>query len=321
MGLNPFNSDYKIYTQSVNNQLTKKPYYSTRTVNSEKETIRYFSSTDVDLYFGNFYIGEATSILYGVSQSTMAIFGYNSYVFDDVARGSRLVEGKFEINYVKPSYLFDVMNTLAELSNASKLTINKHNPLWDRSLDMFISFGNAKQDKPAKGSQLTKISSAYVTGSQIIIDNRSGEPIKETYNFIAHDIALNVLHNDNTLTADDLLDNANGLPDNTIQKPIGELKITSAKLNGDGKEVDLLFSQKITLENLRIKVVNDPAYFEAKNLKIISEQEVKAELNPCTIENLAKLPYGLNKYLYLYIGYRDDYNYQEKEFKVEFSKG
>lgn len=93
---------------------------------ASESTKRYYSSIDAEIYFGNFYIDEVVQIAYEVSQNTMPLFGYNSYVFDEVALGSRLIRGQFSINFTSPSYLFTIMDQIEKdsivsiASNATK---------------------------------------------------------------------------------------------------------------------------------------------------------------------------------------------------------
>ena len=74
-------------------------------------TKRYYSSIDVNIYIGNTYIDEAVNIAIDVQQNTVPLFGYNSYTYDDVAQGSRIIKGMFTINMTKPKFLFDVLET------------------------------------------------------------------------------------------------------------------------------------------------------------------------------------------------------------------
>lgn len=79
------------------------------------EQKRYYSSVDVDIYFGEYYIDEIVSLEFQVEQNVMPLFGYNSYVYDDLALGNRIVSGRFAINFTSPKYLFNLLEEVALL--------------------------------------------------------------------------------------------------------------------------------------------------------------------------------------------------------------
>lgn len=175
--------------------------------------VRYFSGIDAEIYFDDIYIDEVVSIDFQVQQGAMPLFGYNSYVFDDVAVGSRMVQGSFAINFTKASYLYEVLQTLVGLqasstknvpteedditfnniikenpgTNGSNLTINSHLPLWGKSFDIVVSYGDAKQDNPIQGSSMLILENAILTSCSQQL-SMSGEPIYENYTFLARDI-------------------------------------------------------------------------------------------------------------------------------------
>ena len=71
---------------------------------------RYFSAIDAEIYFGginNTFIDEIVQITWTLEQATLPIYGYNSYVFDDLVIGSRQVTGSFSINFTKSNFLYD----------------------------------------------------------------------------------------------------------------------------------------------------------------------------------------------------------------------
>ncbi|PVC75071.1 hypothetical protein C2I27_04075 [Priestia megaterium] len=69
----------------------------------------YFSNADVKLYFGDIWIDDATSIAIQLQEDLMPIYGYNSYTFDAIARGKRLVQGQFSINFTTVGYLHEIV--------------------------------------------------------------------------------------------------------------------------------------------------------------------------------------------------------------------
>lgn len=169
------------------------------TVWSLNGTKRYFSSIDISMYIGNTYIDDAVNIAFNVKQNTASLYGYNSYTFDDVAQGSRMIQGMFTINMTKPRFLFEVLETakkessifftessnkvISEKNNVSDNATTKYGDdskaMWDIGFDIDISLGN-----DAAHYALTGV---VITGCSIQADE-SGENIKEVYSFIAKNI-------------------------------------------------------------------------------------------------------------------------------------
>lgn len=69
----------------------------------------YFSGCDVSIYFGDAWIDEIVSINFAVIEQVQPVFGYNSFVYDAAARGSRLVSGTFRINFRESFYLHKII--------------------------------------------------------------------------------------------------------------------------------------------------------------------------------------------------------------------
>jgi hypothetical protein len=70
----------------------------------------YFSGADVKLYFGDIWVDEITSITFQLQEEVMPIYGYNSFTFDAVARGKRLVTGSFGLNFTSVGYLQEIVS-------------------------------------------------------------------------------------------------------------------------------------------------------------------------------------------------------------------
>lgn len=69
----------------------------------------YFSAADVKLYFGDIWVDEITTLAFQLQEEVMPIYGYNSYTFDTIARGKRLVQGSFGINFTSVGYLQQIL--------------------------------------------------------------------------------------------------------------------------------------------------------------------------------------------------------------------
>jgi hypothetical protein len=195
------------YTNTAQ-RLGNKTLFSS-SVPSVNGTKRYFSGLDAEIYFGNTYIDETVQIAFTVQQSTLPLFGYNSYIFDAVAQGSRIINGQFVVNFTKASYLYEVLNTLADIDSNNNMTvtttkenssseqnkttnkprqleITKKAPMWNKSFNIVCSYGDAREISSVNSTML-QLDNVVITGcsQQYGID---GEPIYETYTFIARDI-------------------------------------------------------------------------------------------------------------------------------------
>ena len=165
---------------------------------------RYFSSLDSEIYIGETYIDTIVQITWAVEQAVMPIFGYNSYVFDDIAVGARQVSGSFVINFTKSGFLYDILKNTTGVSRSSLYTpddvndnsklewsstfAKEHTSAWNKNFNIRVGFGD--QTKSGTNTSLTQLHCVQITGSQQII-GLDGSPIGEVYSFIAKDIRYN----------------------------------------------------------------------------------------------------------------------------------
>ena len=185
--------------------------------NRHGASTRHFSGTDAEIYFEDYFIDEITQFAFQVQQNTLPLFGYNSYVFDDVAVGARSISGNFAINFTKSGYLYEVLNTLKQLTikNApqtrsiledgtldqhDELLINREDlsedktiehirkPLWKHSFNIVLSYGDQKKMDSPSGTMYV-LTGVQLSGSGQSF-NSSGEPIMEVYSFIAQDLLM-----------------------------------------------------------------------------------------------------------------------------------
>lgn len=155
-------------------------------IQNETTEKRYYSSTDVGIYFGDLFIEEASQLTYEISESAMVLYGYNSYVFDDVVKGARMIQGQLAIHFIRSGYLFDVLNILSQKDQKDAVKLSEHRPLWATSFDLYIKHGGANliQDD----LQFACLERITLTGCRTQYDATSGEPIKEIYSFVGKDI-------------------------------------------------------------------------------------------------------------------------------------
>jgi hypothetical protein len=81
--------------------------------------VQYFSGIDVSLFItpaGNssapVFIDEITGLQYALQEYTMPVYGYASYIPNQIIHGARIVEGQFSINMRPGDYLHELVNNL-----------------------------------------------------------------------------------------------------------------------------------------------------------------------------------------------------------------
>ena len=72
----------------------------------------YFSGADVTLYFGDIFVDDITGLEFALQERVLPVYGYNSYTYDSVARGQRLVQGSFTIAFREAGYIYRILEHL-----------------------------------------------------------------------------------------------------------------------------------------------------------------------------------------------------------------
>ena len=88
----------------------------------EQFPAEYFSGCDVKIYFDDVLIDDIVQLKFTMQEQVMPVYGYNSYKFDDVFRGAKLIQGTFVINFKTNGYLKRIVDDIT--SNNS----NTYNP-------------------------------------------------------------------------------------------------------------------------------------------------------------------------------------------------
>lgn len=212
---------------------------------------RYYSSIDAELYFGDIFIDEVSNIAWTIQQQSLPIFGYNSYCFDDVAIGSRLIQGQFAINFTEKNYL----ETLQNNSNFQKIARRMygddveskveysdfreklHLPKWDKGFDIVIGFGSNKTNKNNNiYSTYLVIDCVQITGSSMQLDD-NGERILELYTFIARDIKDSFINTG---------DSSNEQPKEKISEKHGSLSLyANLKLSSNSNQIKITSADQV----------------------------------------------------------------------------
>lgn len=188
---------------------------------------RYYSILDAELYFGNEYVEDVHDCNWRISQNVQPLFGYNSYTYDELARGNRLISGNFTIVFTSPNYLFSILSAANKanvtlIENMASYDVPKlsdtiepiqrtaaygqresghHAAMWPQDFDIDIIFG----EKTGAGDPVhIIILGCAITGCQQVLSaSGSGAPpaIMEQYSFIAQDIRTSVLSTKSTATS------------------------------------------------------------------------------------------------------------------------
>ena len=169
-----------INTEYINRPLTLRntPGYQNYVINTEK-TIdgvvgssvykKYYSDTSVELYFNGHWIEDVNTIQWQINRQVQPLFGYNSFIYDDVALGNRIIQGMFMINFTEPDYLNKVIGqtkieaqentdtvsyeTLSQKQYTTEITIDgtktsfiknpEHATIWSPRFDIDVVFGES----------------------------------------------------------------------------------------------------------------------------------------------------------------------------------
>ena len=171
---------------------------------------RFYSSIDAEIYFGNEFVEDVTYIDWNVVQNVTPLFGYNSYTYDEVARGNRIIHGVFDINFSSPNYLFKLLeaakgdsitdmksytvsipeNSIASINKnlSGTIDMNPIGPIWEQTFDIDIIFGQ----KTGVGDPVhILLEGVAIQQCHTALSGNAAESpssVRERYEFIAKDI-------------------------------------------------------------------------------------------------------------------------------------
>lgn len=150
---------------------------------------RYYSSIDATILFNGHVVDEVVMIQWTVQEQTMPLFGYNSYIFDDIAKGSRIVSGQLAINFTVPDYLNQFIANQTEdsinfVNTAKKINNDQHNVIYGAGFTIQIGYGS--KDSITQDVPYTVLNNVYVQSTGQALDTQ-GQNLVETYSFIAQD--------------------------------------------------------------------------------------------------------------------------------------
>jgi len=80
----------------------------------------YFSGLDLSIFFGNFMVDDIVNLQYQLSETATPLYDYASYRYKLVARGSRLIQGSFSINFKHSFYIKEVLSKAFGVEQSSE---------------------------------------------------------------------------------------------------------------------------------------------------------------------------------------------------------
>lgn len=202
---NELSSQLSYTNKNVEYDITKNSKGYTQ---SNPKYKRYYSQIDANVWFGDKLVSDIQNIAYNLAQHDMPIFGYNSYIYDEIAIGNRIVQGAFTINFTSPRYIEDIIEKYKSASIVNEDTVKieeyseiikplrtstnvhknpEHDSIWKNGFEIDITYG---EDDNIMGDPIHVILlDCHIMNVQTVLDS-SGRPILEQYQFIARDRKL-----------------------------------------------------------------------------------------------------------------------------------
>ncbi|MGL4820710.1 MAG: hypothetical protein ACRC5C_12125 [Bacilli bacterium] len=117
----------------------------------------YYSGSDVRVYFGDMWVDQIVDIQFQLIESVAPIFGYNSYTYDAVARGNRIVQGQFTVQFTEVGYMQTILKGIAAKMTKYGKAFTKDN------FEHVFDKGGKRKDRPIHTliTDFDKYSEAY----------------------------------------------------------------------------------------------------------------------------------------------------------------
>lgn len=208
-----------------NKELRNTPGYQNyvveqgKTLNGLADSVvfkKYYSDTSAELYFNGHWLEDINAVQWQVQRQTYPLFGYNSFIYDDVALGNRIIYGAFTINFTEPDKLRNVIaqkkveaqpstdtvsyEDYSAKSHTTNITIDgvktaletndAHATIWSPRFDIDVVFGES--DVLGSSVVLPKhiiLWDCHLMGSQIMTSTNDGV-LQESYQFLARDFKV-----------------------------------------------------------------------------------------------------------------------------------
>ena len=179
-----------------------KPYFSYGAFSSDRDLItstttysgvkkRYFSSLDAEVFIGGERILDIVRIDFSYEEKKLPYYGFNSFVPSKIFVGQKLIQGTFAINFTETGYIAKLLQRIkkSELANDFDLIgqacSEENAPLFDKQCDILIGYGGYTiSSEESLNNTYMVLQGVTINGYHQILDT-SGEPVMETYSFIA----------------------------------------------------------------------------------------------------------------------------------------
>lgn len=153
---------------------------------------RYYSSIDATILIGGKEVTEVVQIQWQEEEQTLPLFGYNSYVFDEMAKGSRVISGQFAINFTVPDYLNQLIKGTEDKSinfknNGTKIESDKNSPKHNKKFTICVGYGS--KDSLLGNQPCIFLEDCYIKSCGQALDTQ-GQALVEVYDFVARDKSM-----------------------------------------------------------------------------------------------------------------------------------
>lgn len=129
----------------------------------------YYSGLDLSIYFDKYFLDEGVSIQYQVVENVLPFYGYNDYIYNFSARGTRIIQGSFNINFKRSFYLIDILKRIKnsqdsvtnnkQPSNSQKELLTKLNT--STTIEEALSYAYRTKDGTLNAAKLDELSKSY----------------------------------------------------------------------------------------------------------------------------------------------------------------
>ena len=186
------------------------------TIASSSVFKRYYSDISAEAYINGEWFEDINTIAWQVQRQQYPLYGYNSYIFDDLALGQRIISGQFTINFTEPDIINKAIKkgvrSNGSVNNAStyeeyaavalknQVTIDGgsvtyqsnpvHDAIWKPRFDIDIVFG--EKEKLGGVEFMPKhiiLWDCNVSSSGIAV-SANGGTLVEQYAFLARDFKI-----------------------------------------------------------------------------------------------------------------------------------
>lgn len=127
---------------------TRSGAQSTYTSGSVDYTVfpqEFFAGANINIYFGDISLDEIVSMEVSLEEQHLPVYGYGSYTWDAIAKGNRVLSGRFSIYYKEEGYLHTLLTQINDglASKKSASSILSVGP-EEMTLEALLTAANSK---------------------------------------------------------------------------------------------------------------------------------------------------------------------------------